>query len=95
MFRGPVDNETPVKQMFDVPFEAKYVKVVPLTWHDTVSMRLDIIGCTEVTTSTVPEDFEVEETVPGMYKPKPRPGKKTTKTPILLTSPEVNENKYF
>lgn len=87
--------------MFDIPFEAKAIKVVPLTWHDTISVRLDIIGCTEVPMSTASEEIEipevvVEEEIPEVFQSRRRKIKTTTKSPIIMmTSTEVNKVRIF
>ncbi|KAG6461849.1 hypothetical protein O3G_MSEX012891 [Manduca sexta] len=53
VFRGPVDNNTPLKQMFEPPIEAKVVRIHPLTWHDDIAVRMELIGCGELTTTTI------------------------------------------
>ncbi|XP_045445614.1 hemocytin-like [Melitaea cinxia] len=53
IFRGPVDNKTPVKQMIKPPIEAKYVRIRPISWHDNVAVRLELIGCEELTTTVL------------------------------------------
>ncbi|CAK1581500.1 unnamed protein product [Parnassius mnemosyne] len=52
VFRGPVDNNTPIKQMIEPPIEAKFVRIRPLTWHDEIAVRFELIGCQEPTTTT-------------------------------------------
>lgn len=47
MFRGPVDNQTPKKQMIEPPIEAKVVRIRPLTWHGDIAVRLELVGCQE------------------------------------------------
>ncbi|XP_068629642.1 hemocytin [Battus philenor] len=54
VFRGPVDNNTPAKQMIEPPIEAKFVRIRPLTWHDEIAVRFDVIGCQEPSTTTTP-----------------------------------------
>ncbi|KAF5285691.1 hypothetical protein FQR65_LT13076 [Abscondita terminalis] len=51
-FRGPVDGHSPVKQMFDFPVEAKVIRINPLTWQGRISMKVELIGCGEVTLTT-------------------------------------------
>ncbi|KAI8434613.1 hypothetical protein MSG28_003149 [Choristoneura fumiferana] len=29
------------------PFEAKFVRIRPLTWHDAIAVRFELIGCDE------------------------------------------------
>lgn len=45
IFRGPIDNRNPVETPFQVPIEAKSVRVYPLTWHEAVAIRLELLGC--------------------------------------------------
>lgn len=45
IFRGPIDNRNPVQTPFQVPIESKAVRVYPLTWHDSIAMRLELLGC--------------------------------------------------
>ncbi|CAB3239227.1 unnamed protein product [Arctia plantaginis] len=47
VFRGPVDNQTPKKQMIEPPIEAKVVRIKPLTWHEQIAVRFELIGCQE------------------------------------------------
>lgn len=59
-FRGSVDANTPALQKFSLPFEARYVKIIPKTWHEKISLRVDVIGCgiestTTMITSEAPE----------------------------------------
>ncbi|XP_026330001.1 hemocytin [Hyposmocoma kahamanoa] len=49
VFRGPVNSRTHMKQMLEPPIEAKVVKINPLTWNQEPALRLEIIGCREVT----------------------------------------------
>lgn len=68
MFRGPIDHTTPFKQMFDKPFEAKFVRIHPLTWHEEIAIRFELIGCDEftttVTTPTIPTYTTTAFTIP-------------------------------
>lgn len=45
LFHGCADPTVPVKTMFEVPVEARYVRVNPRSWYNEISLRLDIIGC--------------------------------------------------
>lgn len=62
-FRGSIDQKTPVKQIFDVPFEAKKVRINPQIWNNGISLRVEIIGCGEPTT-TPTEPYEVFDVKP-------------------------------
>lgn len=32
-------------QVFEVPIEAKVVRINPQTWHNTIALRVELIGC--------------------------------------------------
>ena len=44
-FTGNRDMETVNKHELDRPFEARYVRVYPKTWHTHVSLRWEVYGC--------------------------------------------------
>ncbi|XP_012135564.1 hemolectin [Megachile rotundata] len=53
IFRGPVDKFRPVEQKFYEPIEARVVRIKPLTWHNGIAIRVELLGCQELmTTST-------------------------------------------
>ncbi|VVD02632.1 unnamed protein product [Leptidea sinapis] len=52
IFRGPVDHKNQMKQMFDRPFEAKFVRILPLTWHEEIAVRFELIGCKGIVSTT-------------------------------------------
>ncbi|CAG9772868.1 unnamed protein product [Ceutorhynchus assimilis] len=54
IFRGSVDTSTPVQQIFTTPFEAKKVRIKPQTWNNGISLRVEIIGCSEQQPTTTP-----------------------------------------
>jgi hypothetical protein len=39
-----------VVQQFFQPIEARYVRWNPLTWHNAIAMKVDLLGCGELTT---------------------------------------------
>ncbi|XP_026826604.1 hemocytin isoform X2 [Ooceraea biroi] len=45
IFRGSVDKIQPVEQRFYQPIEAKIVRINPLTWHNGIAMKVEILGC--------------------------------------------------
>ncbi|KAI5641727.1 f5/8 type C domain-containing protein [Phthorimaea operculella] len=47
-----VSSIVTMKQMIEPPIEAKVIRIQPLTWHDAISIRFDIIGCGEPSTTT-------------------------------------------
>lgn len=45
IFSGPIDSRTPVKSMFKIPIESKVIRIYPLTWHGSISIRAELLGC--------------------------------------------------
>lgn len=45
VFSGPIDSRTPVKSMFKIPIEAKVIRIYPLTWHGSIAVRVELLGC--------------------------------------------------
>lgn len=45
IFNGPIDSRTPVKSMFKIPIEAKVIRIYPLTWHGSIAIRAELLGC--------------------------------------------------
>ncbi|KAL4720209.1 hypothetical protein ACJJTC_011687 [Scirpophaga incertulas] len=37
VFRGPIEHDASQRQMFTPPFEARVVRVLPLSWHDEIA----------------------------------------------------------
>lgn len=77
VFSGPIDSKTPVKSAFKVPIEAKMVKIYPLTWHGSISVRVELLGCSpfqwrkpqEQTTTITPHHIEIVEDKPVCDEP--------------------------
>ena len=45
VFPANVDGHTPHQVLFDRPIRARFVKIVPWTWHNRIALRLDLLGC--------------------------------------------------
>lgn len=45
VFRGPVDKIQSVKQRFYQPVEARIVRINPLTWHNGIAIKVEVLGC--------------------------------------------------
>ncbi|PWA18993.1 hypothetical protein CCH79_00004891 [Gambusia affinis] len=45
IFQGNTDNNTHKKNVFEPPFYAQYVRVVPWEWHERVTLRMELLGC--------------------------------------------------
>ncbi|XP_015177061.1 PREDICTED: hemocytin [Polistes dominula] len=57
IFRGPVDSIKAVEQKFYEPIEAKIIQINPLTWHNGIAIKVELLGCEEdvIEATTVPE----------------------------------------
>ncbi len=66
IFSGCIDSKSPVKSMFKIPIEAKTVRIYPLTWHGSISIRVELLGCSRgekpKTTTTTPLPIIIHET---------------------------------
>lgn len=65
IFSGCIDSKTPVKSMFKIPIEAKTVRIYPLTWHGSISIRVELLGCSrgeKPIKTTTPIPYVVHET---------------------------------
>ncbi|XP_078696106.1 putative carboxypeptidase X1 [Branchiostoma floridae x Branchiostoma belcheri] len=45
VFPGNTDRNTPVTNLLDSPIAARYVRFLPQSWHDHMSMRVEVLGC--------------------------------------------------
>lgn len=45
MFRGNTDGDTIVRNEFEVPIIAQWIRINPTRWRDRISMRVEIFGC--------------------------------------------------
>ncbi|XP_059207067.1 EGF-like repeat and discoidin I-like domain-containing protein 3 isoform X2 [Centropristis striata] len=45
LFQGNTDNNTHKKNLFEPPFYARYVRVVPWEWHERITLRMELLGC--------------------------------------------------
>ncbi|KAG4071830.1 hypothetical protein HA402_005991 [Bradysia odoriphaga] len=72
IFSGCIDSKAPVKSMFKIPIEAKSVRIYPLTWHGSISIRVELLGCSRgdkpKTTTTTPIPIIVHETTHVEYE---------------------------
>nr|QHR82767.1 lactadherin 1 [Vipera anatolica senliki] len=47
IFQGNHDNNSHKKNMFDVPFHARFVRILPEAWHNRITLRVELLGCDE------------------------------------------------
>ncbi|KAF6208903.1 hypothetical protein GE061_014645, partial [Apolygus lucorum] len=57
LFSGPIDSAEGVTRMFAEPFEARFIRVIPVAWSMFPALRIELLGCdhstpTEPTTTT-------------------------------------------
>lgn len=45
VFQGNLDNNSHKKNIFEKPFMARYVRVLPVSWHKRITLRLELLGC--------------------------------------------------
>ncbi|XP_065156246.1 neurexin-4 isoform X1 [Atheta coriaria] len=45
MFKGNVDGNSVVKNEFEVPIIAQWIRVNPTRWRDRISLRVELYGC--------------------------------------------------
>ncbi|KAL9951704.1 hypothetical protein ACROYT_G044426 [Oculina patagonica] len=46
-FAGNTDRDTVVSHELNPPIRARYIRFVPVTWYDHISMRVELYGCQE------------------------------------------------
>lgn len=44
-FLANINENAPHINHFDMPINARYIKIVPRKWHDRIQMRAEVIGC--------------------------------------------------
>uniref|UniRef100_A0A3Q3XG30 Uncharacterized protein n=1 Tax=Mola mola TaxID=94237 RepID=A0A3Q3XG30_MOLML len=47
IFPGNSDNNVHKKNIFEPPFYARYVRVLPWEWHERITLRMELLGCDE------------------------------------------------
>jgi len=40
-----LDNKSESREILPVPFEARYVRIIPQTWKNRIAIQLEIFGC--------------------------------------------------
>jgi len=63
VFRGPIDKIQSVKQIFYQPIEAKIIRINPLTWHNGIGIKMEVLGCQDHVTSTTMKTTTSEKVV--------------------------------
>ncbi|KAM9816259.1 milk fat globule EGF and factor V/VIII domain containing b isoform X4 [Syngnathus typhle] len=47
IFAGNSDNNVHQKNLFEPPFFARFVRVLPWEWHESITLRMELLGCDE------------------------------------------------
>uniref|UniRef100_A0A4W5L5A6 Milk fat globule-EGF factor 8 protein b n=1 Tax=Hucho hucho TaxID=62062 RepID=A0A4W5L5A6_9TELE len=47
IFPGNSDNNVHKKNLFEPPFYARFVRVLPWAWHGRITLRMELLGCDE------------------------------------------------
>ncbi|XP_061898676.1 lactadherin-like isoform X2 [Entelurus aequoreus] len=47
IFSGNSDNNVHKKNLFETPFYARYVRILPWEWHERITLRMELLGCDE------------------------------------------------
>lgn len=47
VFQGNFDNDTHRKNVIDPPIYARFVRILPWSWYGRITLRVEILGCTE------------------------------------------------
>ena len=45
IFEGNEDSDTVVFNKLSQPITARYIRLLPIEWHEHISMRIEIYGC--------------------------------------------------
>ena len=48
-FSGNSDEDSVVYHQLNPPIRARYIRFRPIKWHDWISMRVELYGCTQGT----------------------------------------------
>jgi von Willebrand factor len=82
VFRGPADSNSKASSLFKIPIEAKAIRIYPLTWHKSIAIRTELLGCATKVPSTVKQGL-----VGTTPKPIVKPG--VTVIPGVTVKPSV------
>lgn len=47
VFQGNFDNDTHRKNVIDPPIYARLIRILPWSWYGRITLRVEILGCTE------------------------------------------------
>ncbi|XP_072542285.1 discoidin, CUB and LCCL domain-containing protein 1 [Salminus brasiliensis] len=70
IFEGKVDNLHQTRNTFHPAITARYLRFIPLQWHQGISLTVDLLGCPYVRTTPVSASSQVtQEALPTGPKP--------------------------
>nr|XP_042904159.1 uncharacterized protein LOC107439698 isoform X4 [Parasteatoda tepidariorum] len=74
VFTANYDDVGEVKHVFSSPFEAKLVRIEPLSWEGKISLRIELLGCSDALEPTIPfgEIGVTESSRPTIPPTKPK-----------------------
>lgn len=47
IFPGNGDNNVHKTNIFEPPLFARYIRLLPWEWHQRITLRLELLGCSE------------------------------------------------
>uniref|UniRef100_A0A8B9HBZ7 EGF-like repeats and discoidin I-like domains 3a n=1 Tax=Astyanax mexicanus TaxID=7994 RepID=A0A8B9HBZ7_ASTMX len=47
VFQGNFDNDTHRKNVIDPPIYARFIRILPWSWYGRITLRAELLGCTE------------------------------------------------
>ncbi|XP_043841524.1 lactadherin isoform X2 [Dromiciops gliroides] len=47
IFLGNSDNNSHQKNIFEIPFYSRFVRILPVAWHGRITLRVELLGCEE------------------------------------------------
>lgn len=45
VFVANYDGDSPVENKFDKLLETRFLEIQPLTWHNNIALRTELLGC--------------------------------------------------
>ncbi|XP_037688938.1 lactadherin [Choloepus didactylus] len=45
IFSGNFDNNSHKKNVFETPIQARYIRILPVAWHNRITLRVELLGC--------------------------------------------------
>ncbi|KAM7301526.1 hemocytin [Ixodes scapularis] len=84
-FLGNHDASGVVRQLFEPPVRARFVRLEPIAWNELIALRFDVLGCID----GIQND---EQTAVPPHVTETSPGTPETATSFVSLCPEIPEN---